>query len=85
MALRNGRKCEGETLLKRFFVYKQLDKYQNEYYPDKFLQAYLLARSNVPHFSTKKGICDHIENDKLLKEKSGQFSYRQENRDLFSL
>ena len=27
-------KWEGETLPKWFFIYKQLDKYQNEYYPD---------------------------------------------------
>ena len=38
--------------------FKQLEKYQNEYYPDNlnlsFLQIYLLARSIVPHFSAKK-------------------------------
>ena len=27
------RKWEGEALLKLFFVYKKLDKCQNEYYP----------------------------------------------------
>ena len=28
------RKWEGETLSKWFFIYKQLDKSQNEHYPD---------------------------------------------------
>ena len=40
-------------------IFTQLEKYQNEYYPDNlislFLQSYLLAISNVPHFSTEKG------------------------------
>ena len=49
----------------------------NEYYPNtlnkfnKFLQMYLLARFNVPHFFTN---CDLVENVKLLKENIGHFS-----------
>ena len=47
---------------------KLILSWQSEF--KKFLQAHPLARSNIPHFSTKK-ICDHIENGKLLKEKFG--------------
>ena len=40
-------------------IFKQLEKYQNEYDLDNLnllsLQSYLLAISNVPHFSTEKG------------------------------
>ena len=56
------RKWEGETLPKWLSIFKQLKKCQvpNAKYP--------LARSNVPHFSTKNEICYHIGNSKLFKE-----------------
>ena len=53
------RKWEGETLPKSFFIYKQLDKCQNEYYPDnpnliRFFQTNLFPSSNIPYFSAKE-------------------------------
>ena len=51
---------------------KEILSWQSKF--SKFLQTYLLACSDVPHFSTKEEICDDTENDKLLMEKYGHFS-----------
>ena len=56
---------------------------------NNILLAYLLARSNVLHFSTKKSL-PYIENDKLLKETFGHVWWHQKKkkkkiRDLLSL
>ena len=46
------------SFCQNILIFKQLERCQNKYYLDninfKFLQTYLLAFSNVPHFCTKK-------------------------------
>ena len=66
-------KREGETLPKLFFIYKQLDKCQNEYYPNNLNLISFCRRISlhVLLFSTNS---DHIENDKIMREKLGNLS-----------
>ena len=44
--------------------------------PRSITSILLLATSNAPYFSAIKRVYDHIENDKLLKEKFGHFLRR---------
>ena len=69
-----GRRNSPQMILQFYAI----EKCQNEYYPDepkfnKFLQSYLLELLlfSIPLL---KGICHHIENEKLLKGKFGHFS-----------
>ena len=61
---------------------------KNEYYAGNlnFISFCRYSSLHVPifRFSLVKGICDHIENNKLLRKKFGNFSWRQKNRDSFS-
>ena len=41
------RKWEGEILPKLFFIFKQLEKCQNEYYPESLLN-HVAKRADVP-------------------------------------
>ena len=67
------KKREGETLPKLFFIYKQLEKCQNEYYPNNLNLISFCRRISlhVLLFSTNS---DHIENDKIMREKLGNLS-----------
>ena len=72
------RKWEGKTFPKWLVIYKQLDKCHNEYYADNsdlisFCRRFSFHLIMFP-ITLLKGICDHIENDKLLKGKFGHFS-----------
>ena len=75
------RKWEGETLAKWFFIYKQLEKCQNEYYPDNpnliSFWRRILASLHILMFPIsllKKESVIILKMDKLLKEKFGHFS-----------
>ena len=61
---------------------KRILSWQSKF--NKFFQTYLL-HVLIFSISLLTKICDHIENDKSLKEKFGHFSYLLKNRDLFSL
>ena len=75
------RKRKGETLLKWFFIFKQIEKCQNQYYSDDLNLISLCRRTSLHvlmfhHFSTKK-VCEHIENDNFMKERFSRVSWRQ--------
>ena len=58
------RKWEGETLPKWFFNFKQIEKCQNDNYPDKrkfntFLQCYLLAILMLPISLLKRNLLSY--------------------------
>ena len=83
------RKREGETLLKWFFIFKQIEKYQNQYYPYNLNLTRFCRRTSLHvlmfhHFSTKK-VCEHIENDNLWRKDLAVSHDVKRNRDLFSL
>ena len=59
-----------KRMLSRQFTFNQL------------LQTYILAHFNVPNFPSRKD-CEHIENEKSLKEIFGHSSWRSKNRDIF--
>ena len=67
MALRNEKVQDK----KRYFYQNILQKTgrENSFQMILHFQTYLLLRSNVPHFSTKKESV--ISDDKILKEKYG--------------
>ena len=54
-----------------FFIFKQLENCQNEYYPDNLNLTNFCKRISLHvvmfPISLPKRICDHIENDKFLK------------------
>ena len=54
-------KWEGENISKGFFIYKQLDKCQNEYYPDNINSVSFCRRISLHVIIFP--ISDHIEND----------------------
>ena len=68
--------------------FKQLEEYENEYYPDNLnlsFSSHTSLQLLMFPFLFQKVDCDHIENENRLKEKFGNFSRSQKNRDLFFL
>ena len=70
------RKWEGKTLPKWLLIFKQLEKFQNEYYLDNLNLISSCRRTclhvfmfSISLLKRQKGICDHIENVKLSKGK----------------
>ena len=60
-------KWEGETLTKWFFIYKQLDKCQNEYYPE-----------NPNLISFMRRISLHVIMFQIFLQKRNMWSYWKE-------
>ena len=61
----------------QIILLKRILSWQSKF--NNILLAYLLARSNVLHFSTKKSL-PYIENSKLLKETFGHVWWHQKKK-----